>query len=215
MTAGSGAVTLDLEGIDGLHPGRFDFAGTGSTPEQDADPAAYEIVVASGVNTAGLEPGSWIGLFGHVSPFGMAPPDFNAVTLVDYAATRAFLDVRWVPGGAVAPFSALSGTGITLDSAATPAPAGGIRLGGLSISLGSVGSDITLVPMAGDLARLFAIAHRGSARIDNFGDFADFAAALDVALDGGAKVHRMSATGTFDAPGGSFHARQLLVVLGD
>lgn len=215
VTAGTGDVTLDLEGIDGLHPGRFDFAGTGLTPEQDADPATYEVVVASGVNTSGLAAGSWIGLFGHVSPFGMAPPDFNAVTLVDYAATRALLSVTWVPGGAVAPFSTLSDAGITLDSAASPAPMGGIRLGGLSIGLGSVGGDITLVPMAGDFEPMFAIAHRGSAGIDNFSEFADFAAALDAALDGGAKALRLTATGTLDSPAATFHARQLLVVLGD
>lgn len=215
VTAGSGAVTLELEGIDGLHPGRFDFTGTGATPEVDADPAAYEAMVASGVNTAGLVPGDWIGLFGHVSPFGMAPPDFNAVTLVDFAATRASVGVVWVPGGASAPFSALSFTGITLDASSAPAPTGGIRLGGVSIALGSVAGGLTLVPATGDVPRTFAIAHRGSADIDNFGDFADFAAALDAALEGSAKVLRLSATGTFDAPAGSFHARQLLVVLND
>ncbi|MDQ2639741.1 MAG: DUF4382 domain-containing protein [Pseudomonadota bacterium] len=215
VTAGSGAVTLELEGIDGLNPGRFDFAGTGATLEQDADPAAYEATVASGVNTAALVPGAWIGLFGHVSPFGMAPPDFNAVTLVDFAATRASVAVMWVPGGVAAPFSDISAAGLTLDAAAAPAPTGGIRLGGLTIGLGSVAGGLALVPATGDVPRTFAIAHRGSADIDNFGDFADFAAALDVALEGGAKAHRLSATGNFDAPAGAFHARQLLVVLSD
>ncbi|HWL61216.1 MAG TPA: DUF4382 domain-containing protein [Steroidobacteraceae bacterium] len=215
VEAASGTVTLELEGIDGLHPARFDFSGTGATPEQDADPAAYEATVASGVDTTGLAPGAWIGLFGQVAPFGMAPPDFNAVTLVDYAATRATVNVLWVPGGSATPFSALSAAGISLDTASMPLATGGIRLGGLSIALGSVSGGLKLVPASGDVPRTFAIAHRGSAGIDNFSDFADFTAALDLALDGGAKAQRLSATGTFDSPAGSFHARQLLVVLSD
>lgn len=214
-TAGSGTLTLDLQSIGGLRPLMFNFAGTGLTPSQDADPEAYEVVVASGVDTAALQTGSWTGLFGIVAPFGMAPPDFSAVTLIDYAATRASLGVQWVPGGTVNPFSAISAAGLILDNASAPAPTGAIRLGGLAINLDTVPAGLTLVPESGDARRLYAIAHRSSREIDNFSDFGEFTTALDAALDGQVTLHRLFATGTFDAPAGSFHARQLLVVLND
>src|SRR5690606_29310999 len=48
--ADSGTLTLDLQSIGGYRPAQFDFTGTGLTPEQDADPDAYEVAVAAGVN---------------------------------------------------------------------------------------------------------------------------------------------------------------------
>jgi hypothetical protein len=214
-SAGSGTLTLDLQSIGGLRPSMFNFGGTGLTPEQDADPDAYEVVVASGVDTAGLEPGSWTGLFGIVSPFGTAPPDFNAVTLIDYAATRATLGVQWVPDGAAAPFSAISAAGLVFDAASMPAPTGGIRLGGLSINLAALDAGLTLAPETGNPQQLYAIAHRSSGEIDNFSDFGEFALALDAALDGQVTLHKLVVTGTFDAAADSFHARQVLLVLND
>jgi hypothetical protein len=215
VSAASGALTLDLQGIGGLRPSLFNFAGTGVTQEQDADPDAYEVVVASGVDTAGLQAGSWVGMLGIVSPFGTAPPDFNATTLVDYAATRASVGVQWVPEGASAPFSAISAGGLTLDSASIPGPAGAIRLGGLVTNLASLPASLTLAPETAGTRQSYAIAHRSSGQIDNFSDFGEFSAALDAALDGQVALNRLLAMGTFDAPAARFHARELLVVLND
>jgi hypothetical protein len=213
--AASGALTLDLQSIGGLRPARFDFTGTGSGSVLDADPDAYEIALAAGLDTSSLSPGSWVGVHGFVAPFGTAPPDFNAITLIDYADTRAALAVAWIPGGSTAPFSAISASGLTLDTAATPAPTGSIHLGGAVVPLGSLAVPVAVVPPDGAVRQAYAIGHRSSARIDNFSSFTEFAAALQAELDGQVTLHRLFATGTLDAPASTFHARQVLVVLND
>jgi hypothetical protein len=212
---GPGALTVDLQSIGGFRPGMFDFAGTGLTPAQDVDPDAYEVALAPGLDGSGFVTGSWAGVLGIVAPFGTAPADFDAVTLIDYAGTRAALGVTWMPGGTANPFSALSAAGVTLDMAATPPPAGAIQLGGAVISLASLSSGVTVVPVGSDVRRVYAIAHRSSGRIENFSDFAEFAAALDASLDGRTRMFRMYALGSFDVPAIRFDARQLLVVLND
>lgn len=211
----SGGITLDLHSIGGYRADRFDFSGTGATPEQDADPDAYEVAVGAGIDTAVLEAGDFTRLSGFVAPFGLAPPDFNATTLSDFAGTRASVGVVWMPGGAVAPFSAISATGLTLDPLATPAPLGAIRVGFTVIGLDTLATGLTLAPAGDEARRTCAIAHRGSWEIQHFADFAAFAAALDAALDGDTTLVKLYASGTFDAPASRLDARQVLVVLSD
>jgi hypothetical protein len=148
----------------------------------------------------------------------MAPPDFNAVTLLDYAATRATLGVIWLPGGTAMPFSGMTATGLTLNPEAMPPPVGAIRVGAALIGLDSLATALQVTPASGDVRRAYVIAYRpgagGLGRIQHFSDFGDFVAALDAALDTATLV-KLHAAGTFDAPAVSFNARQLLVVLGD
>jgi hypothetical protein len=207
----SGAVTLALTSIDGRSPARFNFAGTGSSSAQDSEPASYEVTTGA-LDTTGLTAGMYTRLSGFVTPFGAAPPDFRAETLLDFSATRAGLGISWGVSGATAPFSAVSATGITVDLAASSLR-GGIELGGRLIDLRSLTTGLALVPATqGNLA--FAIAHRGSHAIDNFSAFGDFATRLSSAMTGSA-VLRLVADGQFDSAGGVFSARQLLVVLSD
>lgn len=210
-----GSLRLDLASIHGLAPSRFDFAGTGPAPEQDADPDNYEVATAVGLDATALQAGAWTRVIGIVAPFGMAPPDFNAVTFLDYAATRSALGVLWVPGGTTTPFSAASSAGLTLDITTTPPLLAAIRGGGPPIGLQSLGAALTLVPAADGSDVAWAIAHRSSMQIENFSDFGEFVAALQAALDGQTAVLKLFAYGSFDAPAVSFEARQLLVVLND
>lgn len=209
----SGGLALDLYSIGGYRPARFDFSGTGATPDQDADPEAYEVAVGAGIDTAALPVGAYTRLFGFVAPFGLAPPDFNAATVLDYSGTRASVGVVWMPGGAAAPFSAISATGLTLDPLATPAPLGAIRVGAAVIGLNTLPTGLTLEPVGDDMRRAYAIAHRGSWRIQHYGDFAEFSGALDMALDADTTLVKLYASGTFDASTVSLDARQVLVVL--
>jgi hypothetical protein len=208
----SGALTLSLSAIDGRAPSRFNFTGTGATTAQDANPASYEVATGA-LDISGATAGAYARLFGFVTPFGAAPPDFRADTLVDFSNTRAELGMAWSGGGAATPFTAVSGTGITVNLTLASLR-GGIELGGRDIDLRSLTTGLALVPATqGNLA--FAIAHRGSHSVDNFSAFADFATQLSAALNGSTLVLHLVADGTFDAAGGAFSARQLLVVLSD
>lgn len=208
----SGALTLALTSIDGRAPSRFNFAGTGATAAQDANPASYEVATGA-LDATGLAAGMYTRLFGFVTPFGMAPPDFRADTLLDFSATRAALGITWGMTGATTPFSAISPTGITVNLAVTSLR-GAIELGGRLIDLNTLATGLALVPAtSGNLA--FAIAHRGTHTIDNFSTFGDFTTALSGDLTGSTAVLRLVADGQFDATSGAFTARQLLVVLSD
>jgi hypothetical protein len=211
-----GSLVLDLASIHGIGPGRFDFTGTGLTAGQDADPDNYEVnVLGTGLNPAALAVGSWTRLYGFVSAFGTAPPDFNAATLVDLAPVRSSVGVLWVPFGTTMPFSAITATGLTLNPTATPMPLGAIRGGGPPINVATLPVALTLAPAGGEADMTYAIAHRSSHTIDTFSDFGEFAAALEATLDGQTPVYKLQAYGSYDALAVSFQARQLLVVAGD
>lgn len=207
---GAGGLTLNLHAIDGRDPSRFDFSGTGSLPATDSDPTHYE--VDTGVlNVSNLVPGEYTRLFGFVTPFGLAPPDFVADTMLDYSDTLASLVVRWGEDGETLPFSSVSASALTLDLAAELR--GAIKLGGPVLDV-SLLPGLEVVPGTGGVMT-FAIAHRESQEVQNFSSFADFSAALAAGLDGSTPLLSLVASGTFDAPGGIFTTRRMLVVLGD
>jgi hypothetical protein len=201
---------MGLQSIDGRDPGRFDFTGTGAVPLLDADPANYE--VETGVlNLSGLTTGEYTRLFGFVTPFGLAPPDFRTETLLDFSDTGAELAIRWGEDGETMAFSGISASALTLDLSAELR--GAIKLGGPVIDVATL-AGLQVVPGTGG-TMTFAIAHRQSHEVENFSTFADFVAALDAALDGVTPALNLVASGSFDSPAGVFTTRRLLVVLGD
>ena len=115
VTAVPGLVTLDLFAIDGRRPAVFDFSGTGAAPASDADPENYE--VATGVlGIAGLLTDTPARVFGFVTPFGFAPPDFVGRTLVDFSGVRAVMGVGWGLDGTAAPFLSMGDAGLVVDA---------------------------------------------------------------------------------------------------
>jgi hypothetical protein len=211
-TKAAGALTIALQGIDGREPAQFNFAGTGASTAQNADPANYEVGTGS-LDISGLGVGAYTRLFGFVSAFGTAPPDFRAESLVDFSAARSELGLSWGMAGSTSPFTAISATGITVDLA--PAVLrGSIELGGRLIDVHTLTTGLALLPATqGNL--LFAIAHRSSVRVENFSAFGDFTTKLSSSLTGSTAVLRVVANGQFDAVAGAFRANQLLVVLSD
>jgi hypothetical protein len=211
VKATTSGMTLELLSIDGRSPARFNFAGTGGVPATDADPANYEVNTGA-LSTSGMLAGAYTRLFGFVTPFGAAPPDFAADTLLDFSELRAGLSINWGLGGAVAPFSTSTPTRLTLNLANDLR--GAIKLGDRIINLSTLATGLALVPATeGQLT--FAIAHRGSREVENFSSFADFSGELGTELNGTTAMFSLSAEGTFDAAGGTFTAKRLLVVLGN
>jgi len=113
LAAGPPWFVVDLNSIDARRVGIFDFTGTGISPENDANPANYEIDVGS-LDISSVSPGSPIKARGFVNTFGMAPEDFNARTVIDVSNVRASLVVNWKPSSAAA-FEYLSSDHITLS----------------------------------------------------------------------------------------------------
>ncbi|HTU66127.1 MAG TPA: hypothetical protein VMF52_09265 [Steroidobacteraceae bacterium] len=209
-TASTGALTLQLDSIAGRRVSAFDFAGTGMSTAQDADPANYEISTGS-LDLSSLSIGEPTRLIGFPTTFGLAPPDFTARSLVDYPALPAMLSLTWNPGGTTAPFSTQDAQGLVLDLAN---PAIGrvhvLTVGPRMLNLQAMPASPTLSPPAdGPSAYLVVMRDESHA----FHDFADFVAELGTKLNGSSVLVSLNASGRYDGGTNVLTARSIVAVL--
>lgn len=209
VEANPGLVALDLAAIDGRRPEIFDFSGTGASSATDADPSNYEVATGP-LNLLGLTPDSPVRVFGFVTPFGFAPPDFVGRTVVDFSELRAQLGVGWGSEGTGAPFLAMGVEGLVIDPAN---PDLGLRhhlkIGPRIIDITGLDSPVTVAPATG--RTLFAIGQGDTVEV--FAEFERFVARLSEKLAGGAKARALYARGAFDAGSTTLTANYVAVAL--
>lgn len=207
-----GHLALDLAAIDGRRVEIFDFTGTGPAPLSDADPDNYEVATGP-LDLNRLTIGSAARVFGFVTPFGFAPPDFRGRTVVDYLGVMAVMGIGWGPNGTSAPFLSMSATGFVIDNAN---PGFGLRhhiaIGPRVFSITSLPGAPTLAPAATTGEGMFAIGEPNN--VEMYGDFASFSAALATKLSAGARAYGLHAKGTYDPGSNTFRARGIAVALG-
>ena len=207
---GTGALTLQLESIGGRRVSAFDFAGTGTSPDQDADPANYEVATGS-LDLSGLNEHEAVRLLGFPTPFGAAPPDFTARTLIDYRRLPALLSITWGRNGTTAPFSSEETTGLVLD---LENPDIGrlhhVSVGPRLLDLTGLPATPAIVPPE-DGRTAYLIVMRDESH--SFHDFADFVAALGTRLNGTTVVFSLVASGTWNGDGNVFTAHSIVVTL--
>lgn len=205
-----GQLTMDVAAIDGRRISAFDFAGTGITPQTDADPASYE--VATGTLGLGLlGSGQPVRVFGFVAPFGVAPPDFQGRTVVDYSEVRSLLGIGWGTTGTTAPFLSMGTDGLVLDLANTAI--GGrhyLRVGPLWLDLLNLGASPRIEP-ASQGQSAFVIVAAGASR--TYSDYAAFVAELTLRLNGSTRMIGFTAGGSFDADLNVLTARTMVAIL--
>ncbi|MFT3906285.1 MAG: hypothetical protein QM718_08280 [Steroidobacteraceae bacterium] len=206
----SSLVTLNLDSIDGYPASRFSFAGTGAST--DADPTAYQ-VDATGLTVSGLTAGWPARFIGFVTPFGLAPPDFSARTLVDYSATSAAMTVHW-SGGSTAPFSGLTSASTSLQPVSgSSADQQFLRIGPLRIDLSTLSALPAIVPDSTASSPMYVIAHARAHDVDNFATFAGFAAALATDLNGSTPALGLYASGHYDQGANTLSSGRIVVLL--
>lgn len=200
-------LVLDLQAFDRVPAARFNFTGAG-TSGNDANPDQYEVDTGS-LALDGLAAGAPVRVRGFVAPFGDAPPDFAAITVLNAAQMPAALGINWKFPGSSAAFPALEAGQIVVD---LQNPDLGVlhhvRRGGVFTDLTALGGDLTVVPA--ELGR-YAIASRGSITV--FGNFADFSAALATRMAGGERAWVLGAGGRFDDASVTFTAPGAAVIL--
>jgi len=203
-----GTVTLDLDAIDGHRAPVFNFAGTGVQPAQDAVASDYEIATGS-LNLGNLDVGSAARVFGFVTPFGTAPPDFEGRTLVDFRDVPAVLAIGWGLAGTNAPFVAIDATtGVVIDNDNSRIGARHfIAIGPLLIDITTLASGPRIAPDASNPG-VFAIGE--PRRVEVFTTFADFVARLNAKLLA-QKVVSLTATGSYDEATNVLTSRRVLV----
>jgi hypothetical protein len=205
-----GQTDITLHAIDRRRAQVFEFAGTGPSPELDADPANYEVATGNLV-LANFAAGKPIVAYGFPAMFGMAPPDFTGRTVIDYTDVRSVLGIAWGSAGTIAPFASIGSDGIVLalDNGAIGVRHH-VRQGPVLVDLLTLGSNTTIRPRATG-RMLFSIKSGDSLR--QYSDFDDFIADLTMSLDGSTSARSMYARGRFDVDTNEFAAYKIGVFL--
>ncbi|HVJ30356.1 MAG TPA: hypothetical protein VNA66_08640, partial [Gammaproteobacteria bacterium] len=205
-----GQLNLSLRGVDRLGIDAFDFTGTGVTPAQDANPADYEVATGT-LGLASVAVGEAASVVGFVRPFGGAPPDFEARTVIDHRELPTMLGVGWGMTGTTAPFSSMGATGLVLD---LHNPSIGERhhmvVGGMRVV------DLMTLPMSPTLApppdgrAVYGISVGPDIRL--FDSFAEFSSALASKLAGGGHAIALTASGRYEAGTATLYANHIAVL---
>lgn len=81
LPADDSIMTLNIDALNGRNVSIYDFSGTGQDAGSDADPANYEVDTGT-LTTDNLLTGDVIAVRGFPTPFGSAPADFTARSII-------------------------------------------------------------------------------------------------------------------------------------
>jgi hypothetical protein len=220
----TGSLTLNLLSLDGLSPKAFTFAGTGMSTAMDATATSYVVNTGNLAQTS-LTLNAPARAFGFVGSFGMAPPNFTAESLENFAAVTSDLVVNFGQGGSATAFTGLmaASTSLQLDLANVGA-VHVIKIGPELLDLTQLAMAPSVVPSTAT-GEVFTIAHAGKFKVENFNTFAAFVTQLAADLAGTASgamnmtgnmpatVEIVAAAGSYDTAKNVFTANHLAVLL--
>ena len=200
-------LAIDLQAINGRRPGIFDFAGTGTTADQDADPDNYEISTGS-LTMSSLSIGTPVKIRGFLRAFGQAPKDFEARTIIDVSGVHGKLGVNWFPVSSAA-FTTITSEGMSINLSGHGLFHHVIR-SGLVTDLTGLSTSPNIVPPESG-AGLFYIEY--GTGIQLFTSFTEFASELNSRIVEEKLVRRIAAEGRFADQTGVFTAPVVTVRL--
>jgi len=211
----TGSATVTLQSLDSMPVSAFTFAGTGTSTATDATATAYVINTGT-LSQTGLAVGSPAKVIGFVTPFGMAPPDFTAQTLVNFSAVPELLVVDWAQKGSTMAFTGLTATSTSLQLDLTGVDQlHFIQIGPETLDITKLATAPTIAPDTTATTDVFTIGHRGMYKTENFNTFAGFVAALTTDLTATTTVVDIAATGQFDSTSNTFTATRIAVLIND
>jgi hypothetical protein len=144
-SAASGSLALNLQSILSYPSSVYDFAGNGVSAA--SDPVAANFLVNTGaLALPTLAPGDPVWIDGYVAPFGTAPPDFTAFSVLAEASVPATLAVLWTGTGTAAPFATLTPTGLTIDLTNAAFGSGQLRIGAETVDVTTLSATPNIVP---------------------------------------------------------------------
>ncbi len=207
----SGQLNMALRGIDRLGIDHFNFSGTGMTPDLDANPADYEVATST-LPLANVQTDRIVKVMGFVTPFGMAPPDFEGRTVVDHRNIPSVLGMSWDEDGTIAPFLSMGPDGLVL--ALDNGEIGErhhIKIGREApISLLELPGSPLIVPTDSRRA-LYGIAEPG--HVELFRSFAAFVDELTLRLNSFSGARSLSAYGDYDEATNTLTAYKIAVYM--
>jgi hypothetical protein len=209
-TVNPGQTDITLHAIDRRRVQIFDFTGTGTSPDMDADPDNYEVATGN-LTLSNFAEGKPIIAKGFPTAFGMAPPDFTGRTIIDYTDVRSALGVGWGAAGTLRPYLSIGSEGLLLNNRNPDIDVRHyIKQGPILIDLTALDSDTLIAPRETG-RKLFYIKSQDSLRL--YSDFDDFWMDLDNSLDGATAARSMHARGLYNADTNIFTAYKIGVYL--
>jgi hypothetical protein len=166
----TGGLTMDLEAIDGWPVSIYNFAGNGATTPSPADFSVSTAAVPAPAIPGGVVAGDPLFVNGIVTPFGSAPPDFDAFAVNSEASIQvagptpetngtetcgigsqicvpASLQVLWSTTGTTSPFVGFdAGTTFSINLSNNQLVSAVIRIGPESIDLSSLPAGLQIGP---------------------------------------------------------------------
>lgn len=191
-------LTLDVARFGLRDVTAFDFDVSGSV---QADPDAFTVDV-DGLSTVGITAGSKLHVKGWIRGVDAAGPDAIAVSIVN-RSTADFLRFQWSPAQTGVLADSTGAVALDVASAQKHQVADGFGVIELTVS-----PTPTLVPRSG--SGLYTIFQQGG--IELFTSFAEFRDSV-LARSATARVHKVSAFGSFDASTQVFSAVTVSVML--
>jgi hypothetical protein len=227
ISSASGSLLLNLQTIENWPVSSYDFTGNGPGA---TTPASFAVATGSLAVPTGALAGDPLWINGFVTPFGTAPPDFNAFAINNEVSVPARLQVDWTSAGTTAPFATLTSTGLTIDLSNANYSAGVIRIGSESIDLKSLAATPQIVPVtapptgtpggagAAGLPAVFlpqfaigSLTAADTTGISVFNTFATFATTLSTSVAATPALHFV-ATGMYNRGSNTFTASRIDVV---
>jgi len=200
---------IELHSIDRRRVDTFDFTGTGTSPDNDADPNNYEVATADVWTAAADATGKPVVVYGFPYEFGAAPPDFEGRTIVDYSDVRSALGVGWGAEGTTTPFLMMDGSGLLLDKEQFgDDERHHIKQGPVRIDLSTLNSNTLIKPRESG-RKLFVVKTSDSLQL--YADFDDFLGALTLELNGSNAARSMFARGHYNADTNEFTAYKIFI----
>jgi Domain of unknown function (DUF4382) len=208
----AGSAVVDLMALDGLSVSSFTFTGTGTTSANDATAQSY-VVGTGALSQTGLAVNAPIQVLGFVTPFGTAPPDFTAMSLVNYGSITNYLNVSWGWSGSTTALMGLTASSTSLTLSLTNVGwVHDVRIGPENIDLTKLSTVPTIVSSTTGTLN-FTISHAPSFNAENFSSFASFVTQLSSELTGSVGVIQINAAGTYDSTTNTFTATALAILL--
>jgi len=203
-----GQINMALRSIDRLGIDHFNFAGTGLIADLDANPSDYEIATST-LALSDIVTDRAAKVLGFVTPFGIAPPDFEGRTVVDHRSIPSALGIAWDEDGTTLPFLSMGPDGLVLDLENTEiGERHHIKLGRTAASLYELPSSPLIAPTDSDRA-LYGISEPG--HVELFKNFDDFTVELTLRLNDFNGTRSLAAYGAYDETTNTLIASKIAV----
>ncbi len=205
-SASSSDASLYVLTLGGFEPPAFHFQGTGTTTANDADPVSY--LVKTPANESSTAAGTLFRMDGLVTPYGQAPPDFNAAAVTLGSTTEQTLIIDYINTGAFLPFvTANSGELVVNLSNANIGTVHVVQTGPMAIDLKNPTVDVRIVP-DGHLNDQFAIGNDANG-IKEYASFSAFVDQITTTFTGSTALEKLVAVGQYDATTSTFTAYRI------